>query len=245
MERRQEGILTAALKEVLRADTALHALLQWGTCDVASVIQSHPDSCSFFPEAAEFKYAIVLALPLPCSALTDVTTAPTPLYLHHYRQLNYILDRISYSVAVMIEENGYDALSIPASQYVTMSPYPRGAISHRVFAYYAGLGFIGRSRLLINRRYGARVRLTTILTNAPIKGDETVPSADSLYDNRNCGDCFRCVQACPAGAISASSEKFSLDRCLAKLSEFRKINFIGQHICGICIKVCPFSGILV
>ena len=92
--------------------------------------------------------------------------------------------------------------------------------------------------------YGPRVRLVTVLTDAPLE-------ADSPIKNR-CGECTLCRDACPAGAIKGigikdnyknREEALYFSRCVEKLTgEFSKLPNIGALICGICIKVCPFGN---
>jgi len=94
----------------------------------------------------------------------------------------------------------------------------------------AGLGWIGRSNLLVTPQYGARVRLVTILTDMPLPPDN--PSAG------NCGNCFDCLPACPVGALKKDQMDFDHRRCFEQLREFRKLGYVGQYICGLCVKAC-------
>ncbi|MDA8212207.1 MAG: 4Fe-4S dicluster domain-containing protein [Clostridia bacterium] len=67
-----------------------------------------------------------------------------------------------------------------------------------------------------------------------------------------CGKCRNCVEACPAGAIRGASWEYhpetrevALDfaKCVDKLTkDFAQRPLIGKPICGVCIKVCPWSG---
>jgi epoxyqueuosine reductase QueG len=118
-----------------------------------------------------------------------------------------------------------------------------GAISHKAVACLAGLGWQGKSLLLVTPQLGSRVRLATILTDAPLAFDEPIKN--------RCGICKRCQEACPAQAIKGvgiqdhykdREEALFLDRCAEKLvRDFAVLPEIGTEICGICIKVCPFS----
>jgi epoxyqueuosine reductase QueG len=74
------------------------------------------------------------------------------------------------------------------------------------------------------------VRLVSVLTDAPLQPDAPL--------DRDCGRCVACVRVCPAEAIQGRREAFRLDLCYQKLSEFTKIPFVGQHICGVCVKAC-------
>ena len=208
----------------------------WGVADIGRVLEEEPAALAHMEDAGRFKRAVVVAAPLPKGAFADLKDAPTPLYMHHYRQLNYALDRIAFKVAVVLEECGFLACAVAASQYVSLSPRPVGHLSHRVLGYYAGLGFIGRPTLLITRRFGPRVRLVSVLTDAPLQ-----PTGPKRFDG--CGDCKACIAACPANAIRQDSRDFDWAACFAQLQKFRKIRFVGQHICGICVAVCPRSGV--
>jgi epoxyqueuosine reductase QueG len=104
-----------------------------------------------------------------------------------------------------------------------------GSLSHREIARLAGHGWYGRSNLLVNPRFGSRVRYTTVLTDMPLPAGKPVEGS--------CGECRLCVSLCPAGAIKADG--FDREACHAKLKEFCKIQGIGQMICGVCIKACP------
>ena len=60
----------------------------------------------------------------------------------------------------------------------------------------SGLGWIGKTDLLVSRRFGPRVRLASILTDLPLE-----PLASPIDESR-CGSCSLCVDACPAGAAT-------------------------------------------
>lgn len=98
-------------------------------------------------------------------------------------------------------------------------------ISLRSLAEKAGLGFIGRSGLLINEKFGPEVRLSGILTNA------NLPKPEEVSKENGCRDCVKCQNSCPSDAI----EKKSVESC-------RNYNEnLKEGRCTICIDVCPFS----
>ena len=111
--------------------------------------------------------------------------------------------------------------------------------SHKYAASLSGLGSVGKSGLFISNKFGPRVRLGTILTNAEFPVENAVPECQ-------CGECRECVKSCPAQAISGEIWKAGDDRSViidAKAcSDYMKKAF--QHIgrgavCGICMRVCP------
>jgi len=208
----------------------------WGVADLRRAIEEHPHAFAAQEVVRGFQRAVVVAVPLPRGALCDVRNAPTPLYMHHYRQLNYLLDRLAYRIALHLEAAGFRSVAIAASQYIATRPRPKGHLSHKVLAYYAGLGWLGRNNLLITPQHGPRVRLVSVLTRAPL-------GTAQKFCEFGCGDCRECLKACPAGAIGETASDYNLDACFAQLQEFAKIRFVGQHICGLCIAACPRAGI--
>ena len=105
-----------------------------------------------------------------------------------------------------------------------------GHISHKFLGWAAGIGFIGRCTLLVHPEYGARMRYVSVLTDMAL-------GADTPYVGE-CGLCRACIEVCPAGAVKEKREDFDLEACYKELAEFTKIPFIGQHICGVCVKAC-------
>jgi epoxyqueuosine reductase QueG len=142
-----------------------------------------------------------------------------------------MLDRFAIQAAVALELSGAKALAVPASQITAWRPLPRGHISHKLLGAAAGLGWRGRNNLLVTPRHGARIRLVSVLTDLPVE------AANSPLEF-GCGSCRECIELCPAGAIKQDPHDFDAQACSEKLAEFSKIRFIGQRICGICVKAC-------
>jgi epoxyqueuosine reductase len=176
------------------------------------------------------KYGISIGYHLSDRVLESIIDRPTQMYLFHYKRVNAILDDTALKIAAYIQNQGYDALPIHASQIASWTPPMSGHVSHKMIAKFAGLGWIGRSILLVNPIYGGRVRYVSILTDMPLKTD-----GEKL---ENCGSCKRCIRACPAGAIKENPSDFDLDACYQQLDSFRKKENLGQHICGLCVKAC-------
>jgi len=179
----------------------------------------------------EFNWAISLGKKLLPAVLDDIIDHPTPLYFHHYRQINFFLDRGAVALAEFIQTLGPSAkaLPIPASQVIDWKNQ-RAHLSHKKIGELAGIGWLGRNNLLINPEVGARFRLVTLLINFPLEIDSPL--------NKDCGSCNACLSVCPAKAIRESQKDFDHWACFEKLREFRKKGYVGQYICGICVKAC-------
>jgi epoxyqueuosine reductase QueG len=177
----------------------------------------------------QLSYGISVGFHLSDAILEEISTQPTPLYFHHYQRINILLDTIGLTVTSAIQELGYQAVPIPASQIVDWKTQ-KGILSHKHIARAAGLGWIGRNNLLVNEKFGSRIRLVTILTDLPL-----IIDSPSIKD---CGFCHDCLSVCPSGAIKDRPEEFDHLRCYEQLRIFAKTLHFSHNICGICVKAC-------
>jgi epoxyqueuosine reductase QueG len=173
--------------------------------------------------------AISVALRVSPDVLATLEGAPNQLYEHHYRQVNFALDRLGLELAGRLQAAGRAALPVPASQLVDWENQ-RGHLSHKRVAVAAGIGWLGRNNLLVTKRHGAQVRLVTLLTDAELDADR--PLADG------CGACRACIAACPARAIDETAAGFRHLDCFARLKEFQRRRLVSQYICGLCVRAC-------
>jgi epoxyqueuosine reductase len=152
------------------------------------------------------------------------------LYWHHiYDVVSTSLNFLAYDVGRWLNAKGFRALPVPASLPYNLAKL-EGVFSHKLGAHLAGLGWIGKSCLLLTREFGPRVRFVTVLTDAPLDTGSPV--------DHPCGECRVCVEACPVKAFTGVEfrpeeplrARFDAPKC----SEYRR-----DHACGVCVSTCP------
>ena len=201
----------------------------FGVADISQVKQDFALSKKVL---SKLDKAVSVGLRLSAAVLEEIEQAPTRLYFQHYRTVNVSLDQAALKISNYIQRQGFLALPIAASQIVDWQKQT-AHLSHKKIGYLAGLGWMGRNNLLVNKDLGSQFRLATILTNMPLKLDKPV--------KETCGNCHLCASICPAGAIKNNPLEFQHLKCFEKLKEFQKLRLTDQYICGVCVRVCQFS----
>ncbi len=144
-------------------------------------------------------------------------------YVHLHRRLN----EIAWDIAAYLESGGHYAIPISSDVPIDMITKRGlwGDISHRHVAVAAGLGEIGRSSLLLTPEYGARIRVTSVITTAPLTPDgETAPGLCPP-------ECRRCLEGCPAEAISeAGVDKKACVRHLHRFNLYGLLKHLGRAL---------------
>jgi epoxyqueuosine reductase len=140
-----------------------------------------------------------------------------------------------------VEDAIHEEVGESEPQLITRSYVDTGPIVERVFAKYAGVGWIGKNTCIINQKIGSWLFLGVILTSLEITPN--VPAPD------RCGTCTRCIEACPTNAILAPY-KLDSNRCISYLTIEKRGSIpeeqragMGRHVfgCDICQDVCPWN----
>jgi len=151
-----------------------------------------------------------------------------------------LLDKIALLLKSNIEGRGYRANIIPPDERVKEEGplYWRGAISHKAVAKTAGLGWIGKSMLLVTPKFGPRVCLVTVLTDMALTPNK--PSKNM------CSDCKECVKACPVNALIETKfddhpKKLGEAFDVAKCGPWIDKTWDDGKICYACMLACPWG----
>jgi epoxyqueuosine reductase len=190
------------------------------------------------------RFAISIAVALDASIIKAIADGPTERYYQEYKRANEFLGHLSEVAVEYLNGRGNRAIAIEPTvegkdlDYKTLTtPLP-----HKTVATRAGLGWIGKSALLITEEYGAAVRFATVLTDAELETGSPVNSS-------RCGDCKKCVVHCPAKAILGENWQVGAKResiydafaCYNTANILSRKIGIPSNICGICINVCPWT----
>ncbi|NVM19326.1 MAG: epoxyqueuosine reductase [Candidatus Lokiarchaeota archaeon] len=140
----------------------------------------------------------------------------------------FFLEEVAFSIMEYLEERGYRQLIIHTED--EFDPIRRlGFMSLKILAKTAGLGWQGRSLLIISREYGPLHRLIAILTDLPLQTNQIIEN--------ECGTCRICIDSCPKNALtfvnfndhpSRREDVLNINSCL------------GDNGCMACILPCPW-----
>ena len=197
-----------------------------------------------------FSYGISIGRRLDYSIVDQITDGPTPEYYSHYRKINEELTLLSENICADLNSHGIETIGIPPTvstelldtiYYETL----RTELSHKMVATRSGLGWIGKTDLLITRKFGPRLRFTSILLKQRVTPESTP------FDISHCGKCNICVEICPARAANGKSwdittereDFFDAHKCRDQCAAFGRSMLSGRaRVCGICMAACPVGS---
>ena len=210
---------------------------------IADLVPAHSEILAQGGEAvASFPRAVSVGIALQHSLVDALPDQQNPLVIMNYRYMAYDtvnlrLDQITLALAGIIQANGYHSYPVPVAQRVDNDRLT-SIFSNKLAASLAGLGWIGKSCLLVTPQNGPRVRFATVLTTAPLE-------PTGIMMEQRCGTCHDCVDICPVQAFTGvnfrpedpRSVRFDAHKCSQYLQ--KREQEIGYPVCGLCLYGCP------
>lgn len=115
----------------------------------------------------------------------------------------------------------------------------------REWARMAGLGYCGKSSLLIHPRLGSYILIGLLILDQDVSiyADSNATNIPAATDHSNCGACTKCIEACPNKAILGNGH-IDANKCIAYQTNTKRESpdiFTSNYIfgCDECLKVCP------
>lgn len=191
------------------------------------LLHDKKDSFSRIPDFEEYQTIIVLGLSYPSKEVEN-------------KGIGYgILSRYAYGMDYhLVFNNIFKAIEKELEQLKIKSHFSVDVsdILEKQAASLAGLGYIGKNQLLINKKYGTYLNLATILVDIEIDSN--------IIDSSTCLDCTLCIEACPSNALDNG---FNRSLCISDISQEKnslsnlEIGYFKKMIygCDICQIVCP------
>ena len=160
---------------------------------------------------------------------------------------NYIIAKYAYGkyYPPVLKEKMTDLIHFIKDEYPGLkarSFVDSGPVMEKTWAQQSGLGWQGKNTLLINKCSGSFFFIGIILTNLELDPDP--PEKD------HCGECMRCIHACPTGALSQPYQ-LDISHCISFMTIEKKIGIPEDlkdkfrdriYGCDICQDVCPFNS---
>lgn len=200
-------------------------------------------SMSQVPDSKRDGYPIGISIgvALEPSLIEGLLDGPSEALRENGVSVRATLVRLRHSCVEFLIERGHQACFSRSG--ITDEANLISDLPHKTVATRAGLGWIGKSALLISEDFGGALRLTSVLTDAPL------PVARAL-DTSRCGSCQACVVHCPGKAIIGAEWQVGLDRASmfkpevcdkARTERSRAAGLGDARLCDVCIAVCPWT----
>jgi epoxyqueuosine reductase len=198
-------------------------------------------------EYSSYNHGISILRHLEDTIIDSIGDGPTADYYIHYVSVNRELNRLVTVISDELSSIGIGNRPVKATvdDSELDEAYFKHLLfnfSHKLVATRAGLGWIGKTDLLISKRFGPRVRLASIVT------DRALTPIGVPIEKSQCGTCAVCINHCPGHAANGKlwdttvgrNEFFDPFKCreYCRYISKEKLDKIIS-LCGMCVHVCP------
>lgn len=211
-----------------------HRVVLWGAADLRGFDTPLDET------GQKFSRAISWAVPMAPAIMSGIKKGPTRAYADEYSRVNQQINEVALELTAVLKSRRFRSKPLAASAR-TDTIQIKGDFPHKTAATRAGIGWIGRHCQLITRPFGSWVRLGTVFTDMDLACGPPV-------EKNFCGNCYLCVDACPATALTGQSwiPGVPRDAILDAMAcdQWKKRHYYRYHKghnCGICSAVCPYG----
>lgn len=176
-----------------------------------------PNLYDFFPRAISIAVSI-----------EKFGSSPQEINFSYANQIE-LLENIALKLSLFLEDEGFRTLIVHPRDHLDHVG-EMGLISNKAVAKAAGIGWLGKSLLLVTPQYGSRVRLVSVFTDMPLVTDAPLQS--------RCGACQICITACPEKALK-NVEFVDHPKSREEVLDVEKCK--GSK-CLVCVLVCPIGN---
>lgn len=189
-----------------------------------------------------YDYGVSIAVALDIEIVSGIQNGPTKEYYGEYRRVNDLLDSLAQYAAELLVQSGFKAYPMTLESVVEDEKTWRTVLPHKTVATRAGIGWIGKSAMLVTEAFGSAVRITSVLTNADLE-------AGTPINESRCGNCAVCKEVCPGNAVVGTNWAADIDRdtfynafsCRKTARERTAKIGIEASMCGLCMYSCPYT----
>lgn len=189
----------------------------------------------------DYDFGVIIAIALNPQVVSGITSGPHLDYYNEYKDVSNKLNDLCEYTAKVISDNGYNAFP-QSKRLIEQDKHWRTILPHKTIATLAGIGWIGKSALLVSEKYGSAIRISSVLTDMPFSPGTPITVS-------RCGDCMICTSLCPGKAVKGRNWYAGIDRdelldpneCKSTVINRGKPFDLTEGTCGVCISVCPYT----
>jgi len=194
-------------------------------------------------ERENFPFGVVIGIPYSRESMIENIQGNPRMSYDEYNANNQRMADVGIALAGELAALGYKASAKPQYSIMFGSDF-RSVLPYKTVARLAGLGWIGRCALLVTEEYGSALRLSMVLTDAPLHCGQPVTTS------RCEGSCTTCRDVCPGHAPSGKLWEEGMDRddfydaaACNQAAHNRALSLMGidHSICALCMSHCPFT----